>query len=381
MPTVLVSCGEPSGDLYAGALVRELRAVAPGLRAYGLGGDRLRAAGAELVGDYGGVTVTGLVEALRVLPRSYAMYRRLVRTAREIRPDVIVLIDFPDFNFRLAAAVRALGIPVVYYIPPQLWAWRSGRMRTLRALADRILVIFPFEPAIYAEAGTEATFVGHPLVDLARAGQPRDAFVSSVGLTTGLPTVALLPGSRPNEVSQILPRLVEAVGLIAAGSRDAQFLLARAPNLPDALFAPLTSSPVPVRVVEDRTDDVLNACDTVITASGTATVQAAIHERPMVIVYRLAPLTYALGRRLVQVDTYGMVNLVAGERIVPELIQDDFTPAAVARETLRLLQPGADRARTIAALREVRSKLGGVGASRRAADAVLEVIGQRVVER
>jgi lipid-A-disaccharide synthase len=374
MPSVLISCGEPSGDLYAGALTRDLMALSPGLRVEGLGGERLKEAGATLLGDYRGLTVTGLVEALRVLPKSYAMYRRLVRAARERRPDVLVVIDFPDFNFRLAAAVRALGIPVVYYIAPQLWAWRSGRMKTLRRIADRILVIFPFEPAIYQNAGTAAQFVGHPLVDLAQATMPREAFLHSVGLSPSRPVLALLPGSRPNEVSQILPPLVDAVASIAGQLAGLQVILARAPNLPDALFAPLVSSSVPVAVVEDRTDDVLAACDAVVTASGTATVQAAIHERPMVIVYRVAPLSHPLGRRLIHVDTFGMVNLVAGRRIAPELIQADFTPDAVAREALRLLRPGDERQRAIAAMREVRAKLGAHGASRRAAQAVLDVI-------
>ncbi len=377
MPTVFISCGEPSGDLYAGALARELQALCPGVRVEGLGGDRLRAAGATLVGDYRGLTVTGLVEALRVLPQSYAMYRRLVRAARERRPDVLVVIDFPDFNFRLAEAFRAIGIPIVYYIPPQLWAWRSGRMRTLQRLADRILVIFPFEPDIYERAATRAEFVGHPLVDLAHAAVPRDAFLPSVGLSPARPVLALLPGSRPNELSQILPGLVDAAALVSERLPGLQAILARAPNLPDALFRPLASSSVPIAVVEGQTDEVLASSDVVVTASGTATVQAAIHERPMVIVYRVAPLTWALGRRLVHVDTFGMVNLVAGRRIAPELIQDDFTPEAVAREALRLLTPGEQRDQTIAALREVRSKLGGEGASRRAAQAVLELIAAR----
>lgn len=374
MSTVLISCGEPSGDLYAAALVRDLHSLEPGIRVLGFGGERLQEAGATLVGDYRGLAVTGLVEALRVLPRSYAMYRRLVRAARETRPDVLVVIDFPDFNFRLAKAVRALGIPVVYYIPPQLWAWRSGRMRTLRRIADRILVIFPFEPAIYERANTAATFVGHPLVELARSTEPRERFLPALGLSADKPTVALLPGSRPNEVSAIVSVLVDAVGLIAARVPDVQFLLARAPNLPDSLFASLGRSTRPIRLVDGRADDVLASCDLVITASGTATVQAAIHERPMVIVYRLAPLTYTLVKRLVHVDTVGMVNLVAGRRIVPELIQHEFTPEAVAREAVRLLLPGDERTRTIAALGEVRRALGGDGASRRAAEAVLEAI-------
>jgi lipid-A-disaccharide synthase len=372
MTTVFVSCGEPSGDLYAGALAEHLRTLDPGVRITGFGGERLAAAGASLVGDYHGLAVTGLVEALRVLPRSYEMYRRLVRAAREQRPDVFVAIDFPDFNFRLAAAVRRLGVPIVYYIPPQLWAWRSGRMKTLKALADRILVIFPFEPKIYQDAGTPATFVGHPLAELAKTTSPRASFLASVGLDPDRPVVALLPGSRANEVAQILPTIVDALPRIRAAVPGTQFLLARAPGLADALLAPLSASPVPITVVEGRSDDVLASSNAVVMASGTATVQAAIHECPMVIVYRVAPLSYAIGRRFVHVDTFGMVNLVAGTRVAPELIQDGFTAEAVAVETIRLLTDEAARASMVRSLREVKARLGGHGASRRAAEAVLE---------
>jgi len=373
MPTVFVSCGEPSGDLYAGALASQLSALDPSVRVTGFGGERLAAAGASLVGDYHGLAVTGLVEALRVLPQSFAMYRRLVRAAREQRPDVFVAIDFPDFNFRLAAAIRRLGVPIVYYIPPQVWAWRSGRMQTLKTLADRILVIFPFEPDIYREAGTPATFVGHPLVELASATATREEFLRAVDLDPGRPVVALLPGSRANEIREILPTVLEALPRISAKVPGVQFLLARAPGLADSLLAPLASSAAPVTVVVGRSDDVLNSATAVITASGTATVQAAIHECPMVIVYRVAPLSWAIGRRFVHVDTFGMVNLVAGSRVAAELIQDGFTPDSVAAETVRLLTDVPAREAMIGALRDVRARLGGHGASRRAAEAVLEV--------
>jgi lipid-A-disaccharide synthase len=372
MASVLISCGEPSGDLYAGALVDALRVLDPGLTARGLGGERLQAAGATLVGDYRGIAVTGLIEAVRVLPASLGLYRRLVNAAQTERPDVFVAIDFPDFNFRVAGAMRRLGIPVVYYIPPQVWAWRSGRMRTLGGMADRILVIFPFEPKIYRAAGVPATFVGHPLVDLAVPSCPREAFLGGLGLDPGRPTLALLPGSRPNEVRQILPTLVDALLRIRDRVPGVQYVLARAPRLADGLFAPLASSPVPVTVVERSADEVLSSADAVVTASGTATVQAAIHECPMVIVYRVAPLTYAIGRRFVHVDTFGMVNLVAGERVAPELIQDGFTAEAVAEHAVHLLTDRVARARAIAALRDVKARLGGGGASRRAAEIVLE---------
>lgn len=368
----MISCGEPSGDLYAGALVSEILSREPSADVFGFGGRRLAAAGTRLVGDFQGLSVTGLTEALRVLPRSYAMLRRLVAAARATRPDVFVAIDFPDFNFRLMAALHRLGIPIVYYISPQLWAWRAGRMRTMKRFVDRVLVIFPFEEALYRREGVPVEFVGHPLIDLVGVKAPRAALLREHGLVADAPTVALLPGSRPNELRRIVPDMAASLPLIRARVPGVQFIVAAAPNLQDALFAPLLGASGPV-LVRERTDDVLAASDVVITASGTATVQAALHERPMVVVYRLSPLTYRIGKPFVRVDTYAMANLVAGERIVPELIQDDFTPARVADETVRLLTDRGLYSRTRDALRRVREKLGGSGASGRAADAVLAV--------
>ncbi len=367
---VLISCGEPSGDLYAGALTAELRKRVPGVQVTGLGGPQLAAAGANLTADYSGMTVTGLTEALRVLPHSYATYRRLVAAARAERPDVFVAIDFPDFNFRVMRAMHRLGIPVVYYISPQLWAWRAGRMATMKRFVDKVLVIFPFEAAIYERAGVPVEFVGHPLVDLARATQPRAAFLRDHGLQPDAPTVALLPGSRPNELHRIAGDMAASLPIIRAGIPSVQFVVAAAPGLPDALFAPFTGI---AAIVRDRTDDVLAASDVVITASGTATVQAALHERPMVVVYRLSPVTYLLGRRFVNVDTYAMANLVAGRRIVPELIQDDFTPPRVAGEVLSLLSDTDRYDTTRQALVDVRHRLGAPGASARAADAIIQI--------
>jgi lipid-A-disaccharide synthase len=365
---LMLSCGEASGDLYAGALAAELRARAAGVEIFGIGGPRLRAAGADLVGDFSGLTVTGLTEAIRVIPRSYAMYRRLVAAARQRRPNVFVAIDFPDFNFRVMAAMHRLGIPIVYYISPQLWAWRSGRMATMRRFVGKVLVIFPFEAQLYERAGVPVEFVGHPLVDLARPERSRADILSSLRLVPTAPTVALLPGSRPNEITRIAPVLVEALPLIRARVPDVQFVLARAPHLPDALFEPFTSVPV----LDGRTDEVLAASDVVVTASGTATVQAALHERPMVVVYSLSPLTYRLGKPFVKVGMYAMPNLIAGERIVPELIQEEFTPERVAGETTALLADAGRRARMQESLRTVRERLGSSGASARAAAAILD---------
>jgi lipid-A-disaccharide synthase len=371
----MISCGEASGDLYAGALTAELQAREPDAEIFGFGGQRLKAAGGRLIGDFGGFSVTGLTEAVRVVPRSFAMLRRLVDAARELRPHVFVAIDFPDFNFKLMSALRRLGIPIVYYVSPQLWAWRPGRMETMKTHVDRVLVIFPFEEALYRNAGIEAQFVGHPLVDLARAGQPRAAFLHERGLVPDAPTVALLPGSRRNELERIVPVMAEALPLIRARVPAVQFVVACAPGLSDNLFAPLVDeeSEADVVLVKERSDDVLAACDVAITASGTATIQCTLHEKPMVVVYRLSPLTYRLGKPFVHVDTYAMPNLVAGHRIVPELIQNDFTAERTAAETVAFLTDHELYARTRQALTQVREQLGEPGASARAAAAVLEV--------
>ena len=369
----MMSCGEPSGDLYAGALAVEIRRRTPEAAIFGLGGQRMMAGGAELLADYRGLSVTGLVEAVRVIPRSLAVMRRLVDAARSEKPQALVVIDFPDFNFRLAAAVRHLGIPVVYYISPQIWAWRRKRMNVMKRVADRVLVIFPFEQQIYKDAGVPVEFVGHPLVDLARAQEPKDQFRREIGIDANRPLVALLPGSRPNEVDRLLPAMRDAAQQIAARLPGVQFVIARAPSLDDRLFRKLAWDAIrPIEVLA-RTDDVLAISDVAVTASGTATVQTAIHGVPMVVVYRLSPMTYRLGRRFVHVDTFAMVNLIAGRRVVPELIQDDCTPDAIAREVMSFLTDTARAAETRAALADVRRKLGSPGASGRAAEAVLAI--------
>jgi lipid-A-disaccharide synthase len=381
---VMISCGEASGDLYAGALAAEIRRLEPGAAVFGIGGEGLQQAGGELVADFHGLSVTGLSEAVSVLPRSLAAYRRLLSAARARRPDVFVAIDFPDFNFRLGAALHRMGIPVVYYIGPQLWAWRAGRLATMKRFVSEVLVIFPFEEAIYRDAGVPVQFVGHPLLDLLTPVRPRAEFLSSVGLDPSRPTVALLPGSRPNEVRAILPDLVRAAGLVAGRVPAVQFLVARPPALDEshygALRDPGLRARLPIATVQSRTDEVLSASDLALTASGTATVQAAIHGCPMVIVYRLSALTYRFGKPFVRVQTYGMANLIAGERIVPELIQDAFTPEAVAAEAIDFLTNARRAADTRQALARVREKLGGPGASRRAAEAVLRVASRRSLQ-
>lgn len=371
---VLLSCGEPSGDLYAAALTRELRTLVPDADIFGLGGPRFGAAGGRAVADYRGLSVTGLTEPIAKIPQFVAARRALLDSAKLTRPDVFVPVDFWGFNHKLARGLARQGIPVIYYVSPQLWASRPWRLKTMREIATRVLVIFPFEEAIYREAQVPVEFVGHPLVDLAKPSQSRSAFLSRLGLQVTAPTIAILPGSRPGEVSRILPDLVAAARLVRASVPGAQFVVARAANLDDSLFAILRGDQLPQSaIVEGDTDTVLASADVALTASGTATVQAALHDVPMVIVYRVSPWTYRLGRPLLKVTTFGMVNLIAGSRIVPEFIQDAFTPQAVADEAVSMLTDPARASRIRKGLTDVRERLGGGGASRRAAQAILHV--------
>lgn len=371
---LLLSCGEPSGDIYAGALTRELRTLAPDIEVAGLGGPAFSAAGGRTLVDYRGLAVTGFAEIVAKVPQLRQAKQLLLAEAAKRKPDVLVVIDYFGFNARLARDVKALGIPVVYYVSPQVWAWRPGRIKTIREVASRVLVIFPFEEAIYRDAGVPVEFVGHPLIDIVRTDRPRASVLERAGLDPARPVVAVLPGSRTSEVRRILPTLADAAHRIRETIAGVQFLFARAPNLNDRLFEPAARL-AGAAFIEGDADAVLAASDIVITASGTATVQTALHDKPMVVVYRVSALEYRIGRPFVHLDTFAMVNLIAGERIVPELIQDNFTADAVATEAVSMLNDPVRAARVRQQLAEVRRRLGAPGASRRAAKAILQTIG------
>jgi len=366
MPRLLVSSGEASGELYGAELVRHVRALTGPLEVFGLGGDRLAAEGTTLVAHVRDLAVVGLLEVVSHLPRLRGIFSSLLREVERRPPDLAVLIDYPDFNLRLARELRKRGVRVVYYVSPQVWAWRRGRIRTIRETAEKMLVIFPFEEDLYREAGVPVSFVGHPLVEHVRPAADPAAFVREIGFDPARPVVAVLPGSRPKEVRHILPGLAGAIGILAARHPGLQFVVAQAPALDASLYAAVASRP-DVRLVRGRAHEALSAASVGLVASGTATVEAAILGTPMVVVYRLSPLTYALGKPLVRVPHYAMANLIAGRRIVPELVQADFTPERVAEEAGALLTDAALRERVRADLAEVRRRLGGPGASARAA--------------
>jgi lipid-A-disaccharide synthase len=373
MTRLLIASGEPSGELYAAQLVRQLRALEPDLDVFGLGGDRLQAEGATLVAHIRELAVVGLLEVLKHLRHLRGVFRRVLEEVDRDPPRAAVLIDYPDFNLRLARDLHRRGIPVVYFVSPQIWAWRKGRIRTIREHVARMLVIFPFEEALYREAGVPVAFVGHPLVDMVEPPAGRSDFLRGLGVSPERDVVAVLPGSRPQEIAHNLPGLAGAVAILHARRPDLEFLLPVAPSIDPALLEPALRG-LPVRLVPDGARAVLGACRAAIVASGTATVEAALLGAPMVVVYRLSALTHFLGRRLIQVPHVAMVNLIAGRRVVPELIQGDFTPERVADEVTALLSDGPRRSAMLTDLAEVRGRLGAGGASLRAAREVHAVL-------
>ena len=373
---VLISAGEASGDMYAARLALALRRRAD-VELFGMGGPKMREAGVETVVDASEVGVLGVVEIVRKLPALYRAWRRLISEIERRRPALAILTDFPAFHLRLARVLRQRRVRNVYFVCPQFWAWRPWRVRIVRRRFVRGLCIFPFEEAFYRKAGVPADWIGHPLVDAVPAPVARESFALRYGLNPKLPIVAVLPGSRPSELVHHMPRLMAAVAQMnSAGQR--QFVIAAAPGLTKAqLQAHMGALEPTIPVVEGATYELLGAADVAIVSSGTATVEAALLGVPMVVVYRVAPLTAWIVRCLVHTPLFAMVNVLAEKEIVPELIQDAFTPQRVVRETERLLASAEARETICRELAGVREKLGPPGAIERAADLIAEMIPRR----
>lgn len=336
----------------------------------------MRSAGVEAVVDAASLSVVGLVEVVGHIPRIYGEYRRLISSARRERPDLAILTDSPDFHLRLAARLKSLGIPVVYLVAPQVWAWRKGRIRGIRRNIDRLLCIFPFEELFFRRHGVTADYVGHPLAGLVKATGTREEFFSAQGLDPGLPLITLLPGSRRGEALRHMPALVDAVERLER-QRPLQFLLALPAGFwkdgGEALESRIGRRPV--KVVRGQSWDAMAHATLLLAASGTVTVEAALLGTPMVTFYRVSDLTWKLGRRLVDVPFYSMVNLVAGRAVVPELIQNEMTGARLAEEALRLLGEEGRRERMRAELAEIAARLAGESDPfRRAASIVRQVL-------
>ena len=369
-PEILISAGEASSDMYAARLTTALRART-GARLFGMGGKRMAEAGVDLIADYHQVAVVGISEVLHKIPTVVGVQRKIAAEAVRRRAALAILVDSPGTHLGVARRLKNNGIRVGYFIGPQVWAWRPGRVRVVKRLVERMVVIFPFEEAIYREAGVPVDFVGHPLVDVVKASMSRAEFAARHGLDAGRPIVTLLPGSRRSEIERHYPLIMEACERLSGELRtrgSIQFVLAAAPALGAELFAPHARPGVSVTRVEGATYDALSAADCAIVASGTATVEAALLGTPMVVVYRVSPTSAFVLKRMVRSSFIAMVNLIAGRRVVPELIQDQFTSEAVVEEVRKLLGSPAAREEMKADLAEVRTKLGPGGAIERAAD-------------
>lgn len=369
---LLVVAGESSGEGHAAALVEALRPMVPETTMFGVGGDRMRAAGVEVIVDVAETAVVGLWEVVSRLGYFRRLRSRLLSEVERRSVRVALLVDFSGFNLRLARSLAERGVRVVWYISPQVWAWRSHRARVLGRVASEILVVFPFEVAFYRKLGIEATFVGHPLVDDVSAPTPRAEFRRALGMAEGEPLVALLPGSRRSEVSRLAPVLAEAA---MALRRDApiRFVVPWADGIPEELLAPLAAVEGLV-IVQGKTRDALAHADVSVVASGSVTVEGALLGAPMVVVYRVSPATFAVVSRVVKVQFAAMPNLLLAEEVVPELLQDHCTPDNVARAVAELLASPERRARMRERLAAVRTELGESGASRNAAARVAAVL-------
>ncbi|HET6366922.1 MAG TPA: lipid-A-disaccharide synthase [Pseudomonadales bacterium] len=375
--TIMLSAGETSGDLHGGTLCRALRELDPALRLIGMGGARMAAAGMEVVADPTAHAVVGTSEAVGRVPALYRAYRALVHRLREDRPRVLVVIDFPEFNMRLARQARRAGVPVVFFIPPQVWAWRRRRVRLIARLATRVLAVFPFEPPMYEAAGVAVEFVGHPLLDVLPPGLDRARARLGLGIEPDLSVVGLFPGSRREEIIRLLPAMLDAARrLVTLGAPTPRFALGLAPSVDRRLVesqlatAERAGGP-PVEILEHRTYELMAAADAILIASGTATLEAALLGTPMVVCYRVSRFTELISRLLIRIPRISLPNIVAGRDVVPELLQSEVTGTRLAQEVRRLLvEPGAAAAQR-ATFAELRGRLGEPGVGRRAARAVL----------
>jgi lipid-A-disaccharide synthase len=385
----LLSAGEASGDTYGAQLIESLRQLTPGSTFFGMGGEKMRASGAELLVHANEVAVVGLVEVLTHLPGIRRRFKHLVAEAARRKPDAAILIDFPDFNLRLARELHRLGIPVFYFVSPQIWAWRTGRVKQIKKYIRKMIVIFPFEQEFYRRHGVEVSYVGHPLAYVPPPQISREEFAAKHHLDPKKQWIALLPGSRRKEVRLNLPTMVQAARLLQKQSTEVEFLLPVASTLSedrlreqldlltagwsrpsglrkDSIDIPASAAEVknspergqitPIHLTDNARATLMHARAAVV-ASGTATVEAALSGTPFIVVYRLAPLTWILGRRLVKLDTFAMPNLIAGKKIVPELIQKDFTATNVFRELNAIIPDGPARQQMQSDLRMVQQRL------------------------
>ncbi len=368
---VMIIAGEASGDLHGSSVVRELKQANPAIEIFGVGGDAMKREGMQLVYHVNEVGFMGFAEVIKHLPVIKSMKRTLEVLLRHRKPDVVLLIDYPGFNLRFAKIAKRCGVKVVYYISPQVWAWHRSRVKGMRGIVDRMLVIFPFEADLYQKEGIEVEFVGHPLLEVLKSDLDRKAFCRRYSLDAGKKILALLPGSRKQEIEMIFPEMLRAARSVAAEA-GVEIVLALAPTLREdhlRTFYNLEG----IRVIRDAAYDVMRNADFAMVTSGTATLETGLFGTPMLVVYKTSWLTYILGRLLIQVKNIGLVNIVAGEEVVPEFVQHRATASNLAREALKYIRDERLLAVTRERLQIVKGNLGEKGASRKVAKRILQM--------
>jgi lipid-A-disaccharide synthase len=372
---ILIAAGEASGDLHASCLVKAMLTLEPSLRFYGMGGEKLREAGVRIIFDISELSVMGITEVIRHLGHLYRVFKWLEKSLKNDRPDLIILVDYPDFNLRLAKAAKRCNIPVLYYISPQIWAWRTNRIKKIGKLVNKMIVVFPFEPSLYEREGVDVSFVGHPLLDIVKVNKSKEENIERFGLDEQKTTIGLLPGSRLSEIKRILPPMIGAAEQLSERFKDLQFILPIAPGLKKGEIVKLTeNSTVALTIVDDSIYDVIDSSYLVVVASGTATLETALLSTPMVITYKMSPLSYLVGRTLVKVPYIGMANIIAGKKVVPELIQDEATAERITCEVTRLLEDTLYHQSICQELTSIKKKLGEKGSSKRAAQITLNML-------
>ncbi len=375
----LVVAGEASGDIHGSGLVNALKDIFPDAGFSGLGGNKMRSAGVKTFFDIDRMGTVGVVEILGDFWHYWKVYRTLADEIASGIYTAVILIDYPTLNLRLAKLCKKINCPVFFFISPQVWAWRKGRLKAIRRNIDKMFVVFPFEESMYAQAGVDAEFLGHPFVGMVRPTMARDEAVEEFGLVPGMPTIGLLPGSRRNEIDFLLGPMIEAGEKIKNELKECQFILPIADTIdPEIIQRELKDNPLKIKTVSGKNYDVMNCCDYLIIASGSATLEAGMLGCPMVIVYKLNWITYWLARLLLETDCYGLINIVAGERVVPELIQSEATPQNIAREALSVLN-NPERHQSIRnRLLKVQDSLGQPGVMQRIAERISEVLHDRM---
>ena len=376
---ILIVAGEASGDLHGSNLIKSLKEIDQSLVFCGVGGEKMKSLGFDAIEDARELAVVGISEVIRKLGRLYAACNKLKKALDERRPDVVVLIDYPDFNLHVAKEAKKRKIPVIYYISPQVWAWRRGRVKKIARLIDKMLVVFPFEVDIYKKMGVDVEYVGHPLSAAVSCRLSKGDALAELGMVQ-CQTVALLPGSRRQEVARLFPVMISAASVIKKEMPDVQFVLPAADTIEDNFIKSFIHDNIQIRIVRGKCYEALRASDAAIVASGTATLETALMEVPMVIVYKLSFLTAIFGRLFVHIDDVGLPNIVAGRRIVPELIQKEATPSALAENILRILKDRDTREKMVYELKEVKNKIGKVDASRNAAEKIMHYVRSRRIE-